>query len=92
MKRIVARCNPSCIPVRVTGLHNLEEAVSIILARLYAGFLLPEKPVTKKHVPKAERNAELIARDQAGEGVSELARPFGLSPQRIYQIVNGKQK
>jgi Mor family transcriptional regulator len=75
-------------PVRVTGLHNLEDAISIILARLYAGFLLPDSPITKKHVPKAERNADIIARYEAGEGISELARAFGLSPQRVFQLVH----
>ena len=75
------------MPVRVTGLHNLEDAISIILARLYAGFLLPDKPITKKHIPKAERNAEIIARYKAGESISALARVFSLSPQRVFQIV-----
>ncbi len=77
-------------PVRVTGLHNLEDAISIILTRLYAGFLLPDQPVTNKHIPKAERNAEIIARHEAGEGISELARAFGLSPQRVFQILQKK--
>jgi predicted transcriptional regulator len=57
---------------------------------LYAGFSLPDKPITKKHISKAERNADIIARHQAGENLSEIAREYGISPQRAHQIVTGK--
>jgi hypothetical protein len=79
-------------PVRATGLHTLETAIQLILTRLYAGFVLPHKPVTQKQPRKIERNAEIIARHAAGEGLSNLAREFGLTPQRVYQIVHRKRR
>ena len=33
------------------------------------------------------RNAEIIRRYASGEGISELAREYGISPQRVFQIV-----
>jgi len=45
---------------------------------------------TKIDIP--ERNATIKARYQEGETLSDLARVYGISPQRIYQIVNGKNK
>ena len=62
------------------------------MARLYAGFLLPDKPINRNHFKKSERNAEIIARHAAGEGLSDLARYYGLSPQRVSQIVRGQRK
>ena len=78
-------------PVRVTGLHTLESSIHTLITRLYAGFSIPEKPITQKHVPKSERNMRLILRYSAGEGLSDLAREFRLSPQRVFQIVNGRR-
>ncbi|MFC1959141.1 Mor transcription activator family protein [Chloroflexota bacterium] len=34
-----------------------------------------------------ERNQLIRSRFEAGEGISDLARQFDLSPQRVYQIV-----
>ncbi|MFC1959251.1 helix-turn-helix domain-containing protein [Chloroflexota bacterium] len=39
-----------------------------------------------------ERNQAIRARYKTGESLSDLARLFGLSPQRVYQIVRGKHK
>jgi Mor family transcriptional regulator len=38
------------------------------------------------------RNEEIRKRHAAGERLSDLARVFGISPQRVYQIVNFKSK
>lgn len=77
-------------PARVTGLHTLEDAVHAIITRLYAGFSIPDKPVSDKQVAKTERNEQIRKRFERGEGVSALAREYGLSPQRVYQIVHNK--
>jgi Mor family transcriptional regulator len=37
--------------------------------------------------PKAERNAELVARHQAGESAASLAREYGISRVRAGQII-----
>ncbi|HEX3053681.1 MAG TPA: helix-turn-helix domain-containing protein [Aggregatilineaceae bacterium] len=38
---------------------------------------------------KAERNAEIGMRYQQGETISRLAAAFGISEQRVWQIVRG---
>ncbi|NLF01776.1 MAG: hypothetical protein GX601_12445 [Anaerolineales bacterium] len=40
---------------------------------------------------KAERNAEIRARYEAGASVSELAAVFGISEQRVSQIIYGRR-
>ena len=79
-------------PVGATGLHSLEAAIQTILTRLYAGFSFPDKPINQNHVKKSARNTEIRTRFAAGEGLSDLAREYGLTPQRVYQIVHGKRK
>jgi Mor family transcriptional regulator len=37
------------------------------------------------------RNKLIQMRYDAGEGLSDLARAFGLSPQRVYQVVHCKR-
>jgi len=53
---------------------------------------IPDQPINRNHVKKSDRNQEIIAWHAAGEGLSELARYYGLSPQRVNQIVHGKRK
>jgi hypothetical protein len=61
-------------PVRVTGLHSLEAAVQMNITRLYAGFSLPEKPLTRKQIKKSKRNKQIKAQFASGEGLSFGAR------------------
>jgi hypothetical protein len=37
----------------------------------------------------SQRNLLIQMRHAAGEGLSDLAREYGISPQRAWQIVNG---
>ena len=41
---------------------------------------------------KPSRNELIRKRHTAGEHLSDLAREFGISPQRVYQIVRFKSK
>jgi Mor family transcriptional regulator len=65
---------------------------STIQVELYAGILLPSYSVTKLTPQKHTRNAEIRARHRAGESLSTLAAAFGISEQRVYQIVQGCRK
>ncbi|NOG66316.1 MAG: hypothetical protein HND46_23120 [Chloroflexi bacterium] len=60
-----------------------------IAALLYKG-LSPSVP----NFPaiKLTRNSELITRYRAGESVPTLAKEYGISEQRAYQIIAGKRK
>jgi Mor family transcriptional regulator len=56
---------------------------------MYRGFSLPQAPVSNL---KRERNAEIRDRYAAGMSVPELARRFGISEQRVHQILRGRRK
>jgi hypothetical protein len=48
--------------------------------------------VSDSTVDTTSRNAVIRQRYEAGEGLSDLGREFGLTPQRIHQIVHRKRK
>jgi Mor family transcriptional regulator len=60
----------------------LSDAVQGILSLLYSGFCLDTQT----------RNQQIRERYAAGERLSDLAREFGISPQRVYQIVHFRDK
>jgi Mor family transcriptional regulator len=51
----------------------------------------PETPQTDR-VEKPDRNAEIMARYEAGETDASLAEAYGISEQRVNQIVRGKRR
>jgi hypothetical protein len=68
-------------PVRAMFVPSaLNDAVQDILAILYSEFRLDTKT----------RDEIIRKRHAAGERLSDLAHEFGISPQRIYQIVRFK--
>ena len=54
----------------------------------YVGMLFPQKPVTRITPTKCERNEEIRLRHQQGETLISLAEVFGLSENRVWQIVD----
>ncbi len=76
--------------VGAAPLPSLNTAIRRVLVLLYAG--IPGKPVTIKHLSKADRNAELRARYAAGEILEKLAAQYGISLQRIHQIIHFRQR
>lgn len=72
---------------------SLEEAVSYLTTLLYQGIPTPQEPQNDGTMPKTERNAEIRARYAEGDvSVADLAAEYGLSPQRIHQIIHGRRK
>ena len=66
-------------------LDNLRLAEQIIL---YVTFRDVHDPVpVQQRIHKEERNRLIRARHAAGEGLSDLAREYEISPQRVWQIV-----
>ena len=51
----------------------------------------PSEPQNDLVPEKAERNAEIRARNGEGESVGELAAAFGISEQRVSQIIHGRR-
>jgi Mor family transcriptional regulator len=72
--------------------EQLRYAARRMMIELYAGILLPTHPISKITPSKHARNAEIRARHRAGESLSALAGVFGISEQRVYQIVQGRRK
>lgn len=57
----------------------------------YTGMLLPQKPVSRITPTKCERNEEIRLRHEQGETLRKLAGLFGLSENRVWQIVHGRR-
>jgi DNA-directed RNA polymerase specialized sigma subunit len=62
---------------------DISDATNILLHRLYqdAISVIPSKR------PKAERDAMIRQRYEAGETMAELAKAYGISEQRVHQII-----
>ena len=69
-------------------LDNLHLAEQIIL---YVTFRNAHDPVpVQQRIYKEGRNRVIRARHAAGEGLSDLAREYEISPQRVWQIVQSR--
>jgi predicted transcriptional regulator len=50
----------------------------------------PTEPQTG-YIKKTDRNAEIIARYKTGETGAKIAKEFGISEQRVNQIIRGQR-
>ena len=71
---------------------TLENAISHLINRLYGGSPFPTTPQSQTTPKKVERNSEIRAKYEAGTSVPDLARKYGVSKKRIYQILRGKRR
>jgi hypothetical protein len=67
-------------------------AYSHIIYLLYKDFPLCSTTKNHKTPSKTLRNQELQQRFDAGDRITDLAAEYGISPQRVSQIVRGKHK
>jgi hypothetical protein len=67
-------------------------AVAFAMAISYRGMILPQSPVSSSPSPKCKRNAEIRARHRKGESIATLAEVFGITQQRVWQILNDRRK
>lgn len=63
-----------------------------MLGEMHAGLHIATTPVTRKPPLLQRRNAEIRERYRAGEPLYELADVFGISQQRVHQIIQGKRQ
>jgi DNA-binding NarL/FixJ family response regulator len=70
--------------------YDLNGAVAHFVYLLYRHQPLP--PTPKSNTKKTKRNAEIQALHAQGMSIPELARKFGVSEQRIHQILRGRRK
>lgn len=71
---------------------TLEAAVERILALLYKGLPLPQKPKSGKTPRKNHRTDEMKAKYAEGVSVRDLAAEYRISINRVYQIHGDKRK
>jgi hypothetical protein len=73
-------------------LVSVDYAVNTILKRLYIRKSLPSMPISGKTPRQVDRNAEIHIRKENGESVPDLAKAYGISEQRVHQILRGRRK
>jgi hypothetical protein len=81
VKQAVPLCPIACFDIWLAAFHIME--------MLYDA-LFPDTPQTDR-IEKADRNAELITRYEAGETGVSIARIFGISEQRVSQIIRRRE-
>ena len=67
-------------------------AVAFAMAISYRGLEFSQFPVSDGTPPKCKRNAEIRARHKKGESIATLAEVFGITEQRIWQILHDRRK
>jgi Mor family transcriptional regulator len=67
-------------------------SVAFAMAISYRGLELPQSPVSDGTSLKCKRNAEIRARHEKGESITTLAEVFGITQQRVWQILNDRRK
>jgi len=67
-------------------------AMAFAASIAYYGRSLPTSPISNGTPKKYDRNAKIRTRHQQGESVATLAEVFGISEQRVSQILRGQRK
>ncbi|HMN11322.1 MAG TPA: helix-turn-helix domain-containing protein [Bellilinea sp.] len=73
-------------------IFTFEEAVFYLVNRLYPGLPEPASPQSQGTPKQIDRNAEIRALYAQGMSVPELAKRYGISKNRVYQVLRGKRK
>ena len=68
---------------------TVEAAVELLLYRLYLNIPVPPEPITGKTPRKELRNEAIKELYASGVSVPDIARDFGISNNRVYQIIRG---
>ena len=66
-------------------------AMAFAISIAYRGQSLPPSPVSGTS-PKCARNAEIRAHHKKGESIATLSQAFGITEQRIWQILHERRK
>lgn len=78
--------------LELTSLPPVDQVAQWFLSLVYANIPLPYQPVSGKQSPKTDRNLEVCRLYSLGWHVPELATHFGISTQRVYQILKNSSK
>jgi hypothetical protein len=78
--------------IQARALQHLVDGITYGMVLMYIGRWVPSALLTDCTPAKCQRNKEIRARHEQGESLSCLADVFGLSAQRVSQIVQGRRK
>ncbi len=78
--------------LEVPSFPKLLSAMVFATAISYYGQILPQMPISNSTSAKCACNAEIRVRHKRGESGVTLAEVFGISEQRVWQIVRGSRK
>jgi hypothetical protein len=74
------------------SVHGIALAYKYLSSCLYEGLETALEPVSSSTPTKSARNEAIRQRYKAGETFGELAIAYGISEQRIHQIVNHRRR
>jgi Mor family transcriptional regulator len=78
--------------MRGGAFQHLVDGIAYGMVLFYIGQSTPTSLVTDHTPTKHRRNEDIRARYAQGETVVSLAEAFGISQQRVSQILRGKRK
>ncbi len=76
----------------LSSAHDVDAAVIRFLHMLYADQQETTFPINNKTPKESSRNVEIIAAYEVGTSLGELAERYGITKQRVHQIVNRRRK
>jgi hypothetical protein len=74
-----------------TSIYNISVATQCVIKQLYKDYP-PAEALYYKNIPARKRNQEIVQRYANGESLSNLSTIYGISEQRIHQIIRGRRK
>ena len=76
----------------ITRLPSVNSAIQRLLECHYWGIPLQAKPISHKTPTKEIRNRRIREQFAEGESIADLARDYGLTAQRMFQIIHFRNK
>ena len=81
-----------CSPNGLSPLNTYLELGGLTAAKNLVFFIVYFEQDFVPRLTTEQRDKQIRDRNKCGEGISALAREFGISPQRVDQIVRGRRK
>lgn len=78
--------------LQIISVHTVTIVCRLVSHQVYDFAPVPQLPVTDGTPKLAERNQQIVQLQNEGMSVSELAKLFGISEQRISQILHKRRK
>jgi len=86
------KCDLPHRSIEIISRFDIVSATQIILSELYRDMAVSTQPKNRSTLPKTHRNKRICERYADGESYSVLACVYGISEQRVAQIVKQHSK